>query len=183
MFYLTNTLDTFGSDDIANQIVDLRKLSVGWHYGKGVPPSEEVIKQSLVIYNKIKLGFGRLFSLSVTPTMGGDVVLTVGLNNQFIDIFINNDKTVDMKHESGFGADYTVIENKNDVSFESITIRLCFLSDFSTTVPTSKIRGGLLALSGTIKASLSLMNIVGSKQAVPYANTSHVSTMQLQTVQ
>jgi len=107
-------------DTVEEAIQSLAQLPVGWDYGSGYPASKEVVRKALEVYSLATLAG---VSVEPTPQTNGGIRLTLMLsvkhekpeNQEFLDITINPDLTLDMCHERGFGANFDTITEKENV--------------------------------------------------------------------
>lgn len=100
-----------------NALLELRN---GWHFGEGVPVNFHAYQRLLEIIEVVK-PFN--FKKDIFPLIDGGVNLSLMINNQnedlhAIEIIINPDLTIDLRHEIGIGAAYEVASAKEDITFE-----------------------------------------------------------------
>lgn len=111
-----------------NKIRGFGFLESGWRYGEGEKISDSIINFSINLLSTLYLqlfGLNRsnVFVINALPSVDGGIVISLGKNDDFIELAINSDRSIDLTHEKGIGADYTVLsevtgihpENHNEI--------------------------------------------------------------------
>jgi len=111
--------------DVYSRIKDLSNLQDGWDFGSGYAPSREVIENTCYIFNHFER---REFEYEVSPTSSGGVKIIANIGEDFLDLTINPNLTIDLTHEHGFGVNFETIYQKDGVSMEEIELYLNLLS-------------------------------------------------------
>lgn len=102
-------------------ITNLSKIPKGWDFGSGYPPSESVINKALQIYS---LGKILSFKVEVKPETEGGIILTFYKKDEFLDVIINKDFSIDMIHEKGFGIEFQTLLEQENVDLSNISNKL-----------------------------------------------------------
>lgn len=134
-----------GVSDFEDKLKSLNKPA-GWDYGQGEEITNEVINHACVVFNYIEKPN---IKYSVVPNTQGGIKITskIGSDN-FLDIRINPDLTLDLIHEVGIGVDYEILCEEDGVSIAFIEnylnyllSKLCFLSEpyiATSSIPTKE---------------------------------------------
>ncbi len=177
-FFLFNSQDTFGTDSIQNEINSFQFLPIGWNYGEGFPPKIQTIAKAISISRDLNVFTNFKFFTSVTPTTNGGIALTFDLDENFIDIILNDDNSIDLKHEKGVGVDYEIISSITNVSVEIIKEKLWNLLEHCTSDCIATENNDFTQFLETMVAGYqSLIPPVQSEPAVPFVRTFVTSTM------
>jgi hypothetical protein len=119
-------------NEIDLKIQALYNLKDGWDFGGGLAPSKQVIENSLMLFHYFEKPY---FEYGITPTSTGGVKITCKLENNFLDITINLDLTIDLTHEIGIGEDYDTVYDQRGVDLLEIEsqinelIKECHISE------------------------------------------------------
>jgi len=129
-------------DDVSEKIDSFGEVANGWNFGEGVSATKETIS----IAKDIKK-YGDFYRLNVDAHLSIDgaiyLVFSRKGNNNFIDVTIEPDNTMSIKHENGFGANYDVVFQKTNATINDIVIKLqalCNISESCTYETTVKQR-------------------------------------------
>lgn len=112
----------YSEGDLTKTLIkNLAKIPHGWDFGFGYPPSEIVINKALQIYSIGKL---LSFKVEVKPEPEGGIVLTFYKEDEFLDVIINNNLSLDMVHEKGFGVNFQTLLEQENVDLNNISNKL-----------------------------------------------------------
>lgn len=113
------------NDENEDSIFKLLKLKQGWHFGEGDEIDRDTIIEAIKIYKKVK---DYSLNLEVHPLLNGGVNLLFYKDDNFLDVFINRDKTISLKQEKGIGYDFETIYEKDNASEIDLFERLNSIS-------------------------------------------------------
>lgn len=107
----------FYSDEIMDELKSYGTLPDGWDFGKGLAPSNDIIEKAITIYQ-----IGKYFEFGVEPSplSDGGINLTFFINDNFLDVNVNFDNTLDIRIEKVYGKPYEILFKKNNVSMSLI---------------------------------------------------------------
>lgn len=88
---------------VAN-IYAIKNLKKGWSYGSGLAFSEKTIKNTVSFYKYAK---DLVPLIEISPAEDGTVLVTLGKNDVFLDVIIDDDVTHHSYLEIGIGEDFT----------------------------------------------------------------------------
>src|SRR5258708_32738608 len=79
------------------KIVSFKSLPVGWHYGDGVPPTDEMVKKALMLNAEAaKAGFGKT---NAFPGIEGEIQITAYHESTYLEITVELDGSVSFVYE------------------------------------------------------------------------------------
>jgi hypothetical protein len=109
-------------DDLTKVLIkNLAKIPNGWDFGSGYPPSEFVISKALQVYS---LGKILSFKVEVKPETEGGIILTLYKKDEFLDVIINNNLSLDIVHEKGIGIEFQTLSEQENVDLSIISNKL-----------------------------------------------------------
>jgi hypothetical protein len=118
-------------DETISRIQSFKTLSHGWDYGDGDPINTRVINRAISIYIRvISAATGELMT-SASPTSNGGIILTFSYQDQFIDVILKRNLTIDLRHEVGVGEDYEVEYEQSNAKFIDLINLLSNLCSWS----------------------------------------------------
>lgn len=127
---------------VVDKIKGFSHLPNGWDFGHGESPSADVITQAIAIYQSgLLLGFKG----DARPETKGGVILNLFTGDDFVYITINSNGQFDIRHEKGIGADYEILDDRQNVSLNRIYKTLqnltnkCILSEPYMSISTTQI--------------------------------------------
>lgn len=106
---------------IEQKLRSFGELPEGWDFGEGSPPTQEIIEQAIDIF---KLGKTYDLKCEVFAIGEGEIEVSLFKGEQFFDILIRNDTTMEFTYEFGVGDNYEEIENIVNISREEIEQKL-----------------------------------------------------------
>lgn len=111
--------------DIGSEIDELGRLPAGWCYGEGVPiPKSILYRAKQVAYLGVELGL----PVSAFPGLDGSASLAFYGIRDTLQIEVNQDGTVDLSLERGYGFDFEVVLEDKNVSLARLENELTLLS-------------------------------------------------------
>lgn len=115
--------------EIVQKIKSFGQLAEGWHFGEGLPASEAVISATinLFIYLQQNLMNEANLVVNALPEVNGGVILSFGSGEDFIELLINSDLTVDLIQEKGIGTDYEIINEEEGIDIKNTALILSYL--------------------------------------------------------
>lgn len=126
--------------DLQRKLYSFLQLKQGWHFGEG-----ELIKiQALYKANEF-IEIARNFpeyKIEIFPLIDGGINLSfmLDVNDELhaIELIINPDLSLDLKHEIGFGENYKTIDEKENAMFEDVYmyLQLTYIQCLSESFPT-----------------------------------------------
>ena len=164
----------------AQKIASFRNLQVGWHYGSGVPPTDDTINKALILNSEAALaGFKKT---NAFPGIDGEIQVTAYHHSTYLELTIEIDGTVTFVYE----------HDDNEIAYEKLTFdeartRLrkfrgltWALYGLSTSGSSTPIRSGSQALPLNLRVtgaeSRLLIQTVSYESAEIFASTSKDST-------
>jgi len=89
-------------------------LKPGWRFGEGEKIQDSIITYSIHLLSFLHLqlnGLGQSYGFKVNalPNVDGGVIISLGKYDDFIELVINTDYTIDLTREKGIGVDYTIL--------------------------------------------------------------------------
>lgn len=166
-----------GDDLTKSMIRNLTKIPHGWDFGSGYPPSEFVISKALQVYSLGKL---LSFKIEVKPETEGGIILTLYKKDEFLDVIINSNLSLDMVHEKGIGIEFETLSEQENVDLIIISNKLkqikksieCTSSEHYTleNIVLQKDDSEVIVSKNTVKVSLYSMQNVQSEYRVVYAS-------------
>lgn len=88
------------NDNVIKCLSAFSNLEKGWDCGFGSAITEDVILNAIFIYLQLK---DEAFEYECTPYSNNSIEISFCLKDDFINIRINSDKTIDYTHEKGIG--------------------------------------------------------------------------------
>jgi len=126
-------------NEVLKKIKSFSELINGWDYGLGVPASKETIDYVIEIYKQLN----RIhFEVDVSPRTDGGITLIFSIQDHFVDIDVKPCMRLNIREEVGYGVDYKIDFQKEDVTIAEIENLLeeiykkCSLSEPSTSINT-----------------------------------------------
>lgn len=146
--------------ETATKIARFQELPQGWHYGRGVPPSRDVVIDALrLVYKAAWTGFSETDAFVGAD---GEIQVTVYHGPLYLEFTIDPDEGVRFVREDG---EVETARRPNLSLAEALLIledswtEVCLSSGLSTTATTTPERGGfktsLSSIPKTVRASLS----------------------------
>ena len=139
-------------DIVSEKIKSFGTMPYGWNFGEGIPANESTIN----LADEIK-SYGNYYGYDSDAHLATDggiyLVFSLKGKDDFIDVMINSDNTLYLKYEKGYGANYVVKMDSENVSINQIVNKLqeiCNTSDSSTSETTTKVKVGLQAFVSEI---------------------------------
>jgi len=81
----------------AKKIIEFKGLPTGWHFGKGVPPSESTVEKAFALNQEAaKAGFTRT---NAFPGIEGEIQVTIYLQSAYFEFTIEPNGTVTFVYE------------------------------------------------------------------------------------
>ncbi len=105
--------------DIINKIDEFSNLPEGWDFGQGIATLSAVALKAKQIVEAVDKIFEDV-EYDTTPMTDGGLILILKMDNEFIDVTINTDLSLDMRHEKGIGVEYDIIFEMYNVSIDQI---------------------------------------------------------------
>jgi len=126
-------------DSILTKIDCFSRLPSGWDFGQGIGTLKHVSKKAKDIYLKVKKHVYFDMDYDVTPMTDGGLTVIFSNGNDFINISIYEDLSMDLVWERGIGYDFDIIKEKEKVGlpyilhviFQLHQINSCVLSEHS----------------------------------------------------
>jgi hypothetical protein len=118
------------------KIRSFAKLPAGWHYGRGVPPSDDVVARALSWYRLFQqLGFAETDAF---PGVRGEIAVTAYEGDHYISVGIEPDGTLTVLYQRE-GLDVVDQEGLSNADARAIIVRVgqeiehpCAMSDWFT---------------------------------------------------
>lgn len=139
------------SDNFTDDIRELKNLKDGWDFGDGIAISQDVIHNACYLYNHLNRPE---FKYSCSPLSNGGIKITCQFYEDFIDLDINKDLSIDLIHEVGIGADYEVEYERKAIRIDDIEkyinqflLKACFSSERYTSESIILTRKGSTAIA------------------------------------
>lgn len=108
-------------DNPSKKMKELGELPNGWDFGIGYAPSISVQKKGLQICSQGKiLGF----EIEIRPQTFGGIVITLGFNDYFLDVFVDESQIISYCLEKGRGIEYEIIEEKDNIQIVDVVKKL-----------------------------------------------------------
>lgn len=185
MFFAQNIVE---DRSIIEKIKSFSSYETGWNMGTGMPIPKQLIEYAISFVETVNtLTVGHKIEQNASPYGDSGIILTFGVNEDFIDVIFEDNKALTLIHERGKGSDYQVIEELEDANITDFTTRLlslCKSSDQYIQVNTIHQKEDSTAIySKTIKDLYQYLK--KNAQSVPaetYPNTSRGSTNRSQVV-
>jgi hypothetical protein len=102
------------SDDRISQttqkIKSFRDLPVGWHYGSGVPPTDETIRKALLL--NAEAGFAGFRKTNAFPGTDGEIQVTAYHESIYLELMLELDGRVIFIYE----------HNDKEIAYEGLTL-------------------------------------------------------------
>jgi hypothetical protein len=114
---LNGKMNYIPNDIVATKILSFGDLKKGWHFGEGDFIDQSVILKAIEIYS---YGKENGFEAEAFPMIGGGINLSIYKNEHALDVVINTDLTIDLKHEEGIGANYETLIEKDNADYSDI---------------------------------------------------------------
>jgi hypothetical protein len=166
------TISTETLDKTELELYEFGKLPNGWDYGQGVPADHKVILLTVNIYKFIRWRFGETYGFSSTPLIDGGIQLTLDKDDDFVDIIVNTNLSLDFKQEKGFGSNFSIITSQKKAQLSDILNILWLLSGSYTSKNTVSPKSDSTPFSGpTTVVYQSSTSRVPSKKAILFATT------------
>jgi hypothetical protein len=81
----------------ANKIRSFASLRLGWHYGSGVTPTDQMIDHALDWNNKLlSLGFS---TTDAFPGVAGEILVTAYKDSHYVEILLDTNSTLSLTYE------------------------------------------------------------------------------------
>jgi hypothetical protein len=168
----TYTISTEKLDNTELELFEFGKLPIGWDYGQGVPAAHNVILAIVNIYKLIRIRFGQTYGFSSIPLIDGGIQLTLDKDDNFVDIIVNPDLSLDFKQEKGYGSNFSIITSQEKAQLSYILQILCLLSDSYTSKNIVCPKSDSTPFSGPFTVAYpSLTNTAPLKKATLFATT------------
>ena len=108
--------------DLLKRIEYLKTLPIGWDFGYGIGTLKDVADKAIEIYERIEKENSKDIQYDATPMTDGGIVLIVSKlgGDDFFNLTINVDLTIDYRHEKGVGWQYDVLGEVEDESYDFI---------------------------------------------------------------
>ena len=74
-----------------DKILSFLQLSPKWHFGEGVPPSQEIVNEALMIANQATLS---TFNTDSFPGIDGEIMVTVYHKEHYLEFTVETDGSV-----------------------------------------------------------------------------------------
>ncbi len=104
-------------DIVKMEIDSLSKLPYGWDFGSGETIGLLVVDKALEVYEQTNL-MG--FKIQSFPRSDGGITLSYALKDNFLDVIINPNLTLDLVQEKGIGANYEIVSEEDNVSITDL---------------------------------------------------------------
>jgi hypothetical protein len=131
----------------AQKIASFRNLEVGWHYGGGVPPTDETIHKALILNREA--AFAGFSKTNAFPGIDGEIQITAYHQSIYLELTIEVDGIVTFVYE----------QDDNEIAYEKLTFD-------EARARLRKFRGLTWALYG-LSTSGSTTPIRSASQALP----------------
>ena len=108
---------TASEDSVESRIRSFSRLQAHWDFGRGVPATEQVVKQALHVYS-----LGRGLGLRADAFAGddGEVGLKFYNGDQCLSVLIRSDGTRDTRVEDGIGWAFDVRDEATGVALSDV---------------------------------------------------------------
>lgn len=172
---MRTTQTTINLTQTEQKIRDFRMLPEGWHFGEGVPPSNERINQALWLHDAaIALGYAETDAF---PGVSGEVRVTIYRGQTYLEFTFEANGNATFVHEEGG----TEIEYTDNLTFEKAIAKLIETQMRLWATSGSYIPNTMIAGKNDFKASrlkiqpagvsLSSTKAVRLRKAEPFART------------
>jgi hypothetical protein len=159
----------------AQKIYGFKDLPVGWHYGSGVPPTDEAIRKALLL--NAEAGFAGFRKTNAFPGIDGEIQVTAYHGSIYLELMLELDGTVIFVYEyNDQEIDYEELTLNEAIArirtFRGLTWALSGLSTSCTTTPIDRSSRVLpLNLPTMEAASPLLIQSASNEPAVISAST------------
>ncbi len=128
-WHLDNSCLPSYDNAITRKIKSFKCLKFGWHFGEGVPASDEVVDATINLFTQLglRLNFEVGLVVNALPEINGGVILSYGLGEDFVELLVHSDLSVDLVQERGLGVNYDVIEEEENLDINNIALILSYL--------------------------------------------------------
>ncbi|MDE2026821.1 MAG: hypothetical protein KGJ07_10140, partial [Patescibacteria group bacterium] len=100
------------------KIHSFANLPPRWYYGEGQPIAGPVIDKAVQLI-ELTSSF-KNFSTNARPSSNGAIIITLSMQDHFLDITVNPNLSLDMTYEIGTGQNYSTIYNESNVFINNI---------------------------------------------------------------
>ena len=107
-------------NSVLRKIEILRQLPTGWDFGVGLGTILKVNEKIKILLNDIDKRYSTELSYDVTPRTDCGITLIICKDDDFINLSIGPNITIDLVWEKGIGGDYVVIKEKEHVTLHYI---------------------------------------------------------------
>ncbi len=134
------------NDSVIKCLLAFSDLEKGWDCGFGSAITKDVIHKAIFIYIQLK---DEAFEYECTPYSNNSIEISFCLKDDFINIKVNSDKTINYTHEKGIGWIFQTLLDKEGASIIEIknllkeTKEKCFSLEPSILVNTNQKRKDL----------------------------------------
>ena len=110
-----------------NQVLEkLKDLPNGWDFGYGIGTLQNVADKVTDIYNNI-VELNIQFELIPSTDGGISLIILKENGDDFINLSINIDLTIDLTHEKGKGFQYEILDEKENVDYPYIISKIKYI--------------------------------------------------------
>lgn len=104
-------------DEILEQLDSYENLKEGWDFGEGMPMSQLTISNAKYIYD---ICYKKGFNVEPHANTEGDITLIAYLDDYFLEIDVNESKSLLLRYAQGKGDNYTLIWKNRKNSFSEL---------------------------------------------------------------
>lgn len=140
-FHVVIVSEYLSHPDVCKAIEKIKTFKTykeGWNYGEGEAINADVIDKSINLVKRLSFKLPYDSSIFPTPHTNGAISTSFSRRQSFVDVIVNKNLSIDIKEEEGYGENYEVVLEKENVTYSEVfnaILKVCHSSVRYTTQP------------------------------------------------